>query len=162
MSRRCWRCGVCEPSLSPASSQARKRRPSGADPHSPNPLSPSLPPTGRERGGSKKSGFSLLPRLTTPSSPGRRGGGWEKRAGVMRALAAATTLPTLFLLLLLLAAPAPLIAADRIVVGSKNFEESRLLAEMFAQLLESRTSLQVERRLGLAGTQVCFEALKSG
>lgn len=56
----------------------------------------------------------------------------------------------------------PLHAADRIVVGSKNFEESRLLAEMFAQLLESRTDLEVERRLNLAGTQVCFEALKSG
>jgi len=56
----------------------------------------------------------------------------------------------------------PLHAADRIVIGSKNFEESRLLAEMFAQLLESRTDLEVERRLGLAGTQVCFEALKSG
>jgi osmoprotectant transport system permease protein len=66
------------------------------------------------------------------------------------------------LLLLALTAPSPLIAADRVVVGSKNFEESRLLAEMFAQLLESRTSLQVERRLGLAGTQVCFEALKNG
>ncbi|MFL6260801.1 MAG: glycine betaine ABC transporter substrate-binding protein [Thermoanaerobaculia bacterium] len=64
--------------------------------------------------------------------------------------------------LLLLTIALPLHAADRIVVGSKNFEESRLLAEMFAQLLESRTQLQVERRLGLAGTQVCFEALKSG
>jgi osmoprotectant transport system permease protein len=62
----------------------------------------------------------------------------------------------------LLLLSAPLQAADRVVVGSKNFEESRLLAEMFAQLLESRTTLQVERRLGLAGTQVCFEALKSG
>ncbi|HEX3126041.1 MAG TPA: glycine betaine ABC transporter substrate-binding protein [Thermoanaerobaculia bacterium] len=56
----------------------------------------------------------------------------------------------------------PALAADRIAVGSKNFEESRLLGETFAQLLESRTDLQVERRLGLAGTQVCFEALKSG
>jgi osmoprotectant transport system permease protein len=64
--------------------------------------------------------------------------------------------------LALLLAALPLQAADRVVVGSKNFEESRLLAEMFAQLLESRTTLQVERRLGLAGTQVCFEALKSG
>jgi osmoprotectant transport system permease protein len=52
--------------------------------------------------------------------------------------------------------------ADRIVVGSKNFEESRLLGEMFAQLIEARTWLRVERRLGLAGTQICFEALKSG
>ena len=57
---------------------------------------------------------------------------------------------------------APLAAADRIVIGSKNFEESRLLAEVFAQLIEARTNLQVERRLGLAGTQVCFEALKAG
>ena len=52
--------------------------------------------------------------------------------------------------------------ADRVVVGSKNFEESRLLGEMFAQLIEARTWLRVERRLGLAGTQICFEALKSG
>lgn len=59
---------------------------------------------------------------------------------------------------LALAAP----AGATVVVGSKNFEESRLLAEIFAQLLETRTGLAVERRLGLAGTQVCFEALRSG
>ncbi|MCA9475137.1 MAG: glycine/betaine ABC transporter permease, partial [Nitrospira sp.] len=40
--------------------------------------------------------------------------------------------------------------------------ENRLLAELFAQLIESRTDLTVLRRLGLAGTQVCFEALKTG
>ena len=49
-----------------------------------------------------------------------------------------------------------------IVVGSKNFMENRLLAEIFAQLIEARTNVAVERRLGLAGTQVCFEALKTG
>jgi len=54
------------------------------------------------------------------------------------------------------------LASDTVVVGSKNFEESRLLAEMFAQLLEARTELTVERRFGLAGTQVCFEALRTG
>ncbi len=52
--------------------------------------------------------------------------------------------------------------AATITVGSKNFPENRLLGEMFAQLLEARTGLTVERRLGLAGTQVCFEALKTG
>ena len=52
--------------------------------------------------------------------------------------------------------------AGRIVVGSKNFAESRILGEIFARLLEARTDLDVERRLGLAGTQVCFEALRSG
>jgi len=51
---------------------------------------------------------------------------------------------------------------EPIVVGSKNFAESRLLAEMFAQLLERRAGLTVERRLNLAGTQICFEALRTG
>ncbi|HEV8578389.1 MAG TPA: glycine betaine ABC transporter substrate-binding protein [Thermoanaerobaculia bacterium] len=66
------------------------------------------------------------------------------------------------IVLLTLAYASPLHAADRIVIGSKNFEESRLLGEAFAQLLEARTNLTVERRLGLAGTQVCFEALRTG
>jgi osmoprotectant transport system permease protein len=60
------------------------------------------------------------------------------------------------------ASPAAKRPAGRIVVGSKNFEESRLLGEMFAQVVEARTGLRVERRLGLAGTQVCFAALASG
>ncbi|MEC4674348.1 MAG: glycine betaine ABC transporter substrate-binding protein, partial [Nitrospirota bacterium] len=53
-------------------------------------------------------------------------------------------------------------SSSTITVGSKNFMESKLLAEIFAQLIEARTDLIVERRLGLAGTQVSFEALKSG
>jgi len=59
-------------------------------------------------------------------------------------------------------APATAAAADTIVVGSKNFSENRLLGELFARLLESRTTLTVERKLGLAGTQLCFEALRTG
>jgi hypothetical protein len=37
-----------------------------------------------------------------------------------------------------------------------------LLGEIFARLLEARTTLEVDRKLGLAGTQVCFEALRRG
>ena len=69
----------------------------------------------------------------------------------------------LILITMLFFLPLRALAADnRVVVGSKNFEESRLLGEMFAQLIEGRTGLEVERRLGLAGTQVCFEALRTG
>ncbi len=56
-------------------------------------------------------------------------------------------------------APAP---GGRIVVGSKNFAENRLLGEVFAQLIEAHTELEVDRRLGLAGTEFCFEALRTG
>ena len=58
----------------------------------------------------------------------------------------------------------PVLASSNstIIVGSKNFLENRLLAEMFAQLIEAHTTLTVERRLGLAGTQICFQALTTG
>ncbi|HSR70554.1 MAG TPA: glycine betaine ABC transporter substrate-binding protein [Acidobacteriota bacterium] len=49
-----------------------------------------------------------------------------------------------------------------VVVGSKNFAENRLLGEMFAQLLEAHTGLKVERRLGLAGSDICFAAIQGG
>ncbi|MCZ6887135.1 MAG: ABC transporter permease subunit [Gammaproteobacteria bacterium] len=53
-------------------------------------------------------------------------------------------------------------APDRpLVVASKNFNESYILGEIMAQLLESR-GFEVERRFGLGGTLICFEALVSG
>ncbi len=51
--------------------------------------------------------------------------------------------------------------AERIVVGSKDFNEGYLLSEVVAQLLE-RAGYQVERKFGLGGTLICYEALKHG
>lgn len=48
-----------------------------------------------------------------------------------------------------------------ITIGSKNFNESYLLAEIMAQLLELE-GFDVERRFGLGGTLVCYEALANG
>ncbi|MGQ0641807.1 MAG: glycine betaine ABC transporter substrate-binding protein [Gemmatimonadaceae bacterium] len=48
-----------------------------------------------------------------------------------------------------------------VVVASKPFGESYVLAEMFAQLLEQR-GLRVQRRLGLGATEIAFRALRTG
>jgi osmoprotectant transport system permease protein len=48
-----------------------------------------------------------------------------------------------------------------VVVASKPFGESYLLAEMFAQLLEAR-GLRVDRRPGLGATEIAFQALRAG
>lgn len=48
-----------------------------------------------------------------------------------------------------------------IVVGSKTFPESYILAEIGAQLLEDR-GFDVQRRLGMGGTKICYEALQTG
>jgi osmoprotectant transport system substrate-binding protein len=52
--------------------------------------------------------------------------------------------------------------ANRIVIGSKNFTEQAVLGEMFAQVLEAKTNLQIERRFYLAGTFICQQAMLSG
>jgi osmoprotectant transport system substrate-binding protein len=57
---------------------------------------------------------------------------------------------------ILFAACAP---AHRITVGSKNFTEQLILGEMLAQLIESGTREPVDRRLSLAGTYICHQAL---
>ncbi len=68
---------------------------------------------------------------------------------------------TLRLCTALLLASAPAFAQD-LVVGSKNFPEGRLLAEITAQLLREHTELEVLHRANLGGTKVCWEALRAG
>ncbi len=53
------------------------------------------------------------------------------------------------------------IAQQPIAVGSKTFSESHVLAELSAQLLEAE-GFVVERKLGLGGTLISYEALRSG
>ena len=62
----------------------------------------------------------------------------------------------------LAAAQADELGAGRIVIGSKNFTENRLLGEIMAQLIEAHTDIQVERRVNLGGTTVVFSALRNG
>ena len=47
-----------------------------------------------------------------------------------------------------------------VIVGSKNFNEGYILSEMLAELLEDR-GVRVERKFGLQGTLVAFEALRN-
>lgn len=62
---------------------------------------------------------------------------------------------------LVLTALAVVAQEPRVVVGSKMFNESYILAEIIAQLLEDR-GVSVRRNLGLGGTLVCYEALRKG
>ncbi len=50
---------------------------------------------------------------------------------------------------------------DTVAVGSKNFTESLLLGELYAQLLED-SGLAVRRRLDLGGTDIAMTALRRG
>jgi osmoprotectant transport system substrate-binding protein len=49
-----------------------------------------------------------------------------------------------------------------IAIGSKNFTEQLVLGELLAQVLENRIKVPVERRLYLAGTYICQQAILAG
>ncbi|HSS96024.1 MAG TPA: glycine betaine ABC transporter substrate-binding protein [Terriglobales bacterium] len=51
---------------------------------------------------------------------------------------------------------------DRIVIGTKNFTEQLVLGELFAQQIENKTHLKVERRFYLAGTYICHQSILAG
>lgn len=50
----------------------------------------------------------------------------------------------------------------KVVIGSKDFTENKILAEIMAQLIENNTDIKVERKINMGGTFVCFEAMKKG
>lgn len=68
-------------------------------------------------------------------------------------------LSLLLFLILVLSLPAK---TQEISIGSKLHPESRLLAEIMAQMIEQNTDLKVRRRFGLGGTLICFKALETG
>lgn len=49
-----------------------------------------------------------------------------------------------------------------ITIGSKQFTESILLGEMYAQLIEAKTDIPVTRKLNLGGVSVCMPAMEKG
>ena len=53
-------------------------------------------------------------------------------------------------------------AKEGITIGSKQFTESILLGEIYAQLIEAKTTIPVTRKLNLGGTSVCMPAMEKG
>ncbi len=53
-------------------------------------------------------------------------------------------------------------ATEKVVIGSKIFSESFLLAEIAAQTIETASSLPVDRKFGLGSTGMLVESLRTG
>src|SRR5205807_9794026 len=51
---------------------------------------------------------------------------------------------------------------DHIIIGSKNFTEQVVIAEMIAQHLERKLNIKVERRFYLGGSYIAHQALLAG
>src|SRR5580692_7793376 len=84
-------------------------------------------------------------------SPYMRGGVSRRSAGFLLACALVT-----------LVAGCGKRGQQTIVVGSKNFTEQIVLAELFAQQIEAHSAMRVEREVNLGGTLLCHDALVSG
>lgn len=68
----------------------------------------------------------------------------------------------LFLVSSLCFSPLAMTESSVIRVGSKNFTESYILGEMIAQVAEAVGDRKVVRQLGLGGTGITYEAIRTG
>lgn len=51
---------------------------------------------------------------------------------------------------------------NTVVVGGKDFTEQHIMTHLLAELMDHTLDVPVERKVNLGGTQVCFNAIKSG
>jgi osmoprotectant transport system permease protein len=58
--------------------------------------------------------------------------------------------------------PPKALHGPQIVIGSKNFTEQYILAHLFAMVIQRQTGLETDLKTGLAGTKICFDALRQG
>jgi osmoprotectant transport system substrate-binding protein len=70
-------------------------------------------------------------------------------------------IPAILAAIALLASAVTAASAQTIKIGSKNFTEQFVVAELYAAALEN-AGFKVERKINLGGTMVAHEALKSG
>lgn len=113
-------------------------------------------PIGLHFSGAQRALLLSAPRSKSQSAAKQPGNRIRRRPHV------SSVLKPLWLILLLLLTVQLGSAQDKVVIGSKTFAESRVLAELMAQMLEAHSKLDVERQYGLNGTMVCFEAIDSG
>ena len=51
---------------------------------------------------------------------------------------------------------------DKVVVGSENFTEALILGNIYSQLIQGQTDLEVEEKFNLNGTMITMSAMESG
>jgi len=69
---------------------------------------------------------------------------------------------TLLILIPILLPSCEGLSGRRIVIGSKNFTEQIVLAEVLTQYIRSHTGLEIEQRIDLGGTLICQQAIRAG
>ena len=78
------------------------------------------------------------------------------KRGRKRTMISITSMFTVIILIMGLSALAP--PAD-IIVGSKEAIEGRIVGHIIAEVIEENTDLKVERKMGLGGTSIAYNAL---
>jgi len=86
-----------------------------------------------------------------------RSGGFQAAVYLSRRLGSRRSLLAVASFLL----SATLASADPVIIGSKKFTESYVLAEIAKQSLE-RAGIKAEHRQGMGGTIILWEALRGG
>ena len=106
--------------------------------------------------------ISKIEEMVTPKGIKASKNSGEKKNSKLRSIFIKYSLATLTIIVLVTSIGSFINKKDKIVVGSKNFNEQLILGHMISTLIEKNTDLKVDRKLNLGGTLVTFNAIKSG
>lgn len=106
----------------------------------------------------------VIEKLVTPISLQKQSLSSKKLINTRRRQKYTLSISVILLALLMIFTSIPTSKTNSkvITIGSKDFTEQHILANMVADIIEAKTDISVNREINLGGTQVCFAALKSG
>ena len=109
--------------------------------------------------------FGLVEKLVTPISLQNAKDTSKKTVKRNRRVQKVILSVTAAALVVLIAFPliSKIGTSDKVItIAGKDFTEQNVATHLMSELIEDRTDIKVERKPNLGGTQVCFNALKSG
>lgn len=105
--------------------------------------------------------FSVVEKLVTPISL-QKGDNTLKKKNRNRQKGILATVSLLLVSLFIGTSFSGVENARTISIGSKDFTEQAILGNMISDLIEDRTDIEVNRKLEIGGTQICFGAIQTG
>ena len=106
--------------------------------------------------------LGMIEKLVTPISLQKGNAARKKKKRLVQKITLGVTAVAIIVIFVITSIGGGAAGARTITIGSKDYTDQLVLGNLVSEMIEDRTDIQVNRKMNLGGTQVCFSALQSG
>lgn len=106
--------------------------------------------------------LGMVEKLVTPISLQKGNSARKKKKRLVQKITLGVTAVAIIVIFVVTSIGGGAAGARTITIGSKDYTDQLVLGNLVSEMIEDRTDIQVNRKMNLGGTQVCFSALQSG